>query len=199
MILITLSGTDGSGKSTQLSLLRQHFENDGKRVAYFHAVEFSLANRLNRNTRGKSEFKPGEEIANTKASTLSMLLRRIFFAVDLVRFQFFLRSLRKKGTDILLSDRYFYDTFINLAYLSRPRAFRCPGEHFIPRPDAAFFLDIAPEAVMRRERVPEQGIEYIEDKRRLFTSMTKRWKLVRIDADQSKEDVFSSILTSLNS
>lgn len=199
MRIVTLSGTDGSGKSTQLSLLREHFENDGKRVAYFHAVEFSLANRLDRNARRKSAFKPGEEVANTKASFFSMLLRRVFFAIDLVRYRFFLRSLRTHGTDILLSDRYFYDTFINLAYLARPDVFHCPGERFIPRPDAAFFLDIAPEAIMRRERVPEQGIEYIEEKRRLFASMTKRWGLVRIDADRPKEDVFSSILASLNS
>lgn len=196
MKLITLSGTDGSGKSTQLALLRSHFERMGKKVAYFHAVEFSLANRLGRSVKGGQDFSPGKDTANTDASFISRSLRRIFFAIDLIRFRFLLRTLERDGTDILLSDRYFYDTFINLAYLSLPIVFRCPGERFIPRPDAAFFLDIDPVAVMRRERIPEQGVHYLETKRDLFREKVSEWRLIRIEADAPIDEVFHRILSS---
>ena len=46
MEYITFSGVDGSGKSTQLELLREYLIGKGFKVAYFHAVEFSFANRI---------------------------------------------------------------------------------------------------------------------------------------------------------
>ncbi|MEI6650073.1 MAG: hypothetical protein WCL23_01415 [Candidatus Moraniibacteriota bacterium] len=198
MILITLSGTDGSGKSTQLALLRDYFERMGKKIAYFHAVEFSLANRWRRKASGETEFTSGKDAAVTRASFASLFLRRLFLVIDLFRFRFLLNSLRKDGTDILLSDRYFYDSFINIDYLSGSKNARCLALKMIPRPDTAFFLDATPEAIMRRERVPEQGIDYITAKRDLFMSKRAEWNLVRIDANRTKEEVYASILETLN-
>lgn len=202
MKIITFSGTDGSGKSTQLGLLRGHLENSGKRVAYFHAVEFSLANRLNRGMKGDKTFVPGREKAATNASAFSLLLRKVFLAIDLLRFSSYLRRLRKDGFDFLLSDRYFYDSIVNIEFLSDTgmggRRFRLL-DGLIPRPDRSFFLDVEPETIEARDRVPEQGLEYLKRKRALFLSDASRWGLVTIPANGTKEEVFSLVTRAIGS
>jgi thymidylate kinase len=161
MKIITFSGVDGSGKSTQLALLKKRLEETGKTVAYFHAVEFSLANTLA--TKKDASVGSAPKKAVTEASWFTVLLRKIILPIDLIRFRFYANRLKKQGTEYLLSDRYFYDTLINIEYLSKqkstvPAAVFC----FLIRPDVAFYIDLPGEVIMARERAPEQGLEYLK-------------------------------------
>lgn len=201
MRLITISGVDGSGKSTQLALLRQHLEAQGKRVAYFHAVEFSSANRIARLFKGEKTFEPGKDRAVTKASWMAVVLRQKFLFLDFLRFRFLQRRLEREGFDYLLSDRSFYDSVVNLAYLSHVWIVRV-GLFFLgvllPRSDVALYLDIDPETVMARERVPEQGIAYLRAKAALFREKVPDWQLIVIDAEQDQNSVFREILKQID-
>ena len=118
MKIITLSGVDGSGKSTQSGLLQKKLESEGKKVAYFHAVEFSLANRISPKKSGEGD---APKQALTEASWLTLLLRKLILPIDLLRFHIHVQKLYKQGFDYLLSDRYFYDTLINIEYLAKKR------------------------------------------------------------------------------
>lgn len=197
MKFVTLSGVDGSGKSTQLALLRQHLEAQGKRVAYFHAVEFSSANRIARLFKGEKTFEPGKDRAVTKASWMAVVLRQKFLFLDFFRFRFLRRRLEREGFDYLLSDRSFYDSVVNLAYLSHSWIVRV-GLFFLdallPRSDVALYLDIDPETVMARERVPEQGIDYLRAKAGLFREKMPGWSLIVIDAKRDQDAIFQDIL-----
>lgn len=192
MKILTLSGVDGSGKSTQLALLKKKLEEEGKKVAYFHAVDFSLAKRLSKKTATNTS---APEKAVTEASWLSVLLRKILLPIDLLRFRFYANKLESQGTDYLLSDRYFYDTLINIEYLAKersvvPAAVFC----FLIKPDIAFYIDLPGEAIMARERAPEQGLAYLEKKRRLFMQNITRWDLTVIDGNRDQETIFQDIL-----
>lgn len=192
--IISISGLDGSGKSTQVRLLTESWENEGKKVYYFHAVQFSIAQSITnavRKLRGKKASKSGAEKAVVTASWFSIVLRKIFLLIDIVRFRRLVRQLDSKGYDILISDRYFYDGIVNIAFLSNRESFmRAP----IRKPDHSFYLKASPKLIMRRDEAPEQGLSYLESKKTLYDLLAKKEDLTVVNGDKDKQTVFRSLV-----
>lgn len=137
MKIITISGIDGSGKSTQLKKLQERLEEQSKNVQSFHVVTFSLINNIlwknKKRKERKHKLQQNENLDQTtifeqpaKAVTSGNLLtifgRKIILLIDIIRFKFFTRRLQQRKIDYLLSDRYFYDQIINILYLSYKKA-----------------------------------------------------------------------------
>ena len=217
MKIVSISGLDGSGKSTQIKLLQEYLESQGKKVFYFHAVQFSLPNKLagffschSERIRQQAE-KPknlGSEISRqtrddntakgvTKANWFQIGLRKLVLPIDICRFKKLLKKLEKKGFDYLVSDRYFYDNIINIVYLSgkKPNTSNLKPRTCIdvPRPDFAFYLKTDPAKIMQRDRVPDQGLAYLEAKKKLLDEYAPIFGLATIDGNRSKEEIFGEI------
>lgn len=203
--IITISGLDGSGKSTQVEMLKNYLAGLGKKVFYFHAVQFGIANKILKSrgsasteTRSaKPRSEPGSATGVTKAGWLKMQLRKIALSIDLLRFRLLCNKLRSSGYDYILSDRYFYDSWVNIAYLNLKSGARLLEKELsfsrILKPDLAIYLNADPEIIMRRERQPDQGIKYLIAKKEIFDKKFKKWDLKLIDGNRSKEIIFSEL------
>ena len=186
MKLISISGLDGSGKSTQTELLKNYLVFQDKKVFYFHAIQFSLANRVSQ----KNKSENAKSVTN--ANFFQIILRRVFLMIDLLRFKNLLKKLEKEGFDYLISDRYFYDSIINIRYLAESEK-KLPCENFIVKPDLSIYLNADPEIIMQRERKPDQGIDYLKKKKELYDNAVSDWNIKVIDSNRNKEEIFEEI------
>jgi len=190
MKLVTISGVDGSGKSTQINLLEDYLTAQGKRVFYFHVIEFGIASKLARLKAGKVSAVAKKGV--TKANLITILLRRFFMWIDLYRFNNLRKKLKSSDYDYILSDRYFYDSILNVNYLYSQNK-NLIIEKFLPKPDLAIYLKVRPEIIMEREKKPEQGRDYLDKKSELFRAKIGKWGLRVIDASRNEQDIFSDI------
>jgi thymidylate kinase len=67
---------------------------------------------------------------------------------------------RRSGADIVILDRYIYDELANLPVSNiLTKIFIRMVSGFVPTPDVAYLLDVAPEAA--RGRKPEYPVEFL--------------------------------------
>lgn len=204
MKIISISGLDGSGKSTQIQMLKNYLETQGKRVFYFHAVKFGIAEIVSSfikklfDSMLRSEYSVKSKSV-TKAGRLSIWFRKIALRIDIARSKKLIRKLEKQGFDYILSDRYFYDSVININYLlgsSTPK-WKLNSQNLI-KPHLAIYLKVSPDLIIQRERVPDQGIEYLKKKELLYSNTTNNWNLLTIDGNGPKEEIFEEIKKYVN-
>jgi thymidylate kinase len=189
--LITISGLDGSGKSTQVAMLSKHFEKQNLRVYYFHAVKFAFANRVMGIFRDSTE--DATDTGTVKAGKLTIFLRKLLIRLDVWRFKKLRHRLDKLGFDIIISDRYFYDSVINISYLEDNESFL---NIKIPKPNIAVYMRMKPKSILERERAVYQGGEYLKDKYALYESyFSLRSKAHIVDASRGISEVFKDVLS----
>ncbi|HEY1938054.1 MAG TPA: thymidylate kinase [Candidatus Angelobacter sp.] len=176
-LLISFSGVDGSGKSTQIESLRSALHAAGLKttlLAFWDNVVVGVkyregfVHKVYKSERGIGA--PGKPVnrrdKNVRGWHLT-LARHFLYLLDAMHLRSVVARAKKSGADVVILDRYIYDELSNLN-LSNPlsRAFVKFVHGFVPRPDVAYLLDADPVAAYARK--PEYPVEFMKKCRRVY-------------------------------
>jgi len=179
-ILISFSGLDGSGKTTQISSVRARLAALGLRdtlLAFWDNVVVGCRYREGFVHKVyKSEIgvgAPGKPVnrrdKNVRKWYLTLARHGLYF-LDALHLVWVVSQAMRSGADVVILDRYIYDELANLP-LSNPltRAYVRFVHRIVPRPDVAFLLDADPVAANLRK--PEYPVDFMRENRARYYAL----------------------------
>lgn len=201
--LISFSGIDGAGKSTQIDYLKTSLENEGLRVllltfwdnvAVFSRVRGGVGQRTAPvPPAGKSDdaaFVPrnNKHIRKWYLSTV----RAGFYILDVVRLHRLLASPHIESYDVVIFDRYVYDQIANI--YSKSSIARLYSKLLLkqtPAPDLAFIIDANPDAAFARK--PEYPLDFVHKNQQNFLNLRELVPQLIVISPGLPEEVRSQI------
>jgi thymidylate kinase len=200
--LITFSGIDGAGKTTQIEHLSSRLQKQGFRVLrlsfWDHVAVWS---QMRAGFGGRAEDScHADGIEGSVAPRNNKHVRKWylsaaragFYMLDVVRLRRLLADQHIEHTDVIIFDRYIYDQIANI--YSRSFAARLYGRILLkwtPPPDLAFVLDASPTAAFTRK--PEYPLEFMVRNRQTFLHLRELAPQLIVIPDAGAEDVRSEI------
>jgi thymidylate kinase len=177
-LLITFSGVDGSGKSTQISALQSALHAAGmrtRRLAFWDDVVVGVkyreefVHKVYKSERGIGA--PGKPVRRRDKNMTGWHLtmsRHVLYLMDAFRLCYVVAAEQMKvGVDVVILDRYIYDELANLNLANGfTRGFVRRLCRIAPRPDLAFLLDADPQAAYARK--PEYPVDFMKKCRQSY-------------------------------
>jgi len=188
-ILVTLSGTHGSGKSTNAGKVYYLLNGPKRRFSYLRHQDlldpFGFIVRRTARVLGLDV----NDLEGMKPVRLLWTFYLLFIYYPLLAGGIGLR--RRMGYNVV-TDRYVYDLIVGFWDTHR----RVPAERLLiwilPHPDVSFVFDADEKRILAAR--PEHSAEFIRKEKQLYDRLAGHFSLTRISTSQSPQAVWGRII-----
>lgn len=202
-IVVSFSGIDGAGKSTQISNLRTRLRRAGLRIGLITFWDDVARLKGIRETAGHKLFKGDKGVGTPEApinrrdknvrSPLMTVVRLFLYFVDAVSLRIAVMQARQSEADVVICDRYAYDELANLTLGKRAaRAYVWFILKIVPKPEVSILLDADP--LKARARKPEYPVEFLVSSRASYKALSEIVGGITVIDPMPVEDVEREVL-----
>ncbi|MFZ0322259.1 MAG: thymidylate kinase [Candidatus Sulfotelmatobacter sp.] len=182
MIIVSFSGIDGAGKSTQIAALESWLQSSGLRTHLFTFWDDVVCFSRHREFMSLKAFKGDPGVGSPEkplhrrdknVSSWSLTLMRLgLYTADALSLCFKVRTAKKSDADVVIFDRYIYDELANLPLNHQPiRFFAQCLLKLVSRPDIAYVVDADPVAAQTRK--PEYPLDFVCRNREAYLNLAR--------------------------
>jgi thymidylate kinase len=180
--IVSFSGIDGSGKSTQIQALCDRLKEDGLNVLLIRFWDDIAVLTRFRSAAGHRIFRGDQGIGSPSApvnrrdknvrSRLMTGIRLFLYLMDAVSSRLAVNRALRSDADLVIFDRYIYDELANLP-VRNPflRAYIRLIMSLVPKPHISYFLDADPIKACARK--PEYPVEFLHVNRQSYLDLSE--------------------------
>lgn len=201
-MLISFSGIDGAGKSTQIQKFREYLSASGTavteltfwdNVAVIPQVRAGFSRRVLQSDGniGTPEHPANRHDKNTQ-NVLLLVGRSILHLFDVINLRRIVRKVMSEKAGVVIFDRYIYDQLAALPMQSMwARTLARILLRVAPKPDLSYVLDADPEVA--RARKPEYPLEFMRKYRSSYLELRQLANL-KLISPGSVDDVHQAVV-----